>query len=273
MKKLALLISCVLILFSCEEVIEIEVPSGEPKLVIEAIFEVYFDNVPVTADTSVKLRLSADYFDEEIPVVTNAIVTLTNSSNNTTLNFEDINSNGNYQPSSSFIPEDDVEYELTVTYNNQVFKGRATKTKTPQFLSVEQGTKTLFSGKETEVKVIFPDDGSQDNFYQFDFANNLYLSIEDRFFNGSEYNFSFFYQEEEIEVPSTVDIKMSSVTKEYYTFFRVFSSQSGQSGGGPFSTIPSSLLGNIVNTTNSKNFPLGYFHIAETATYELNLTE
>lgn len=273
MKKLALLISCIFFLFSCEEVIEIEVPSGEPKLIIDAVFEVYFDAVPVTADTYVKLRLSADYFDEEIPVVTNAIVTLTNRSNNTILNFEDINSDGNYKPVDSFIPEDGVEYELSVTYNNEVFKGKATKTKTPRFTSVEQGTKTLFSGKETEVKVIFPDDGTQENFYQFDFANNLYLSIEDRFFNGSDYNFSFFYQEEEIEIPTTVHIKMSSVTKEYYTFFRVFSNQSGQSGGGPFSTIPSSLLGNIVNTTNSENFPLGYFHIAETDTYELTLTE
>ena len=38
---------------------------------------------------------------------------------------------GNYIPTSAFIPEDDVVYELSVTYNNEVYKGKASKTKTP----------------------------------------------------------------------------------------------------------------------------------------------
>jgi hypothetical protein len=273
MKKLTLLIFCSIFFFSCEEVIDIEVPSGEPKLIVDAIFEVYFDSVPLTTKTIVKLRLSADYFEEEIPLVTNATVTLEDLSNNTIIHFEDGNLDGNYNPITPFIPEDDVEYELSVTYNNEVFTGKATKIKTPTFINIEQGTKTLFTGKETEVKVAFPDDGSEENYYVFDFSKNLYLPIEDRYFNGSDYNFSFFYQEEEIELPTEVTIKMSGVSKDYYTYFRVFLSQSGQGGGGPFSTIPSSLLGNIVNRTNSKNFPLGYFHIAETATSNLSLTE
>ena len=66
---------------------------------------------------------------------------------------------------------------------------------------------------------------------------------------------------------------MSGITKDYYTYFQVLSSQSGQGGGGPFQSIPSSLLGNIVNTTNDANFPLGYFHISETDTYSIRLVE
>jgi hypothetical protein len=273
MKKSALLLYCSIFFFSCEEVVEIEVPKGEPKLVIEALFEVYFDDVPVTANTVVKLRLSAAYFEEEIPLVTNAIVTLEDLSNNTVIRFEDEDLDGNYIPTTTFIPEDNITYEISITFNNEVFKGKATKTKTPRYINVEQGTKTLFTGKETEVKVEFPDDETQQNYYLFDFTKNLYLSIEDRFFNGSDYNFSFFYQEDEIEIPSDVTIKMAGVTKDYYTYFRVLTSQSGQSGGGPFQTTPSSLLGNIVNTTNTENFPLGYFHISETDTYTLSLTE
>ena len=111
------------------------------------------------------------------------------------------------------------------------------------------------------------------NYYLFDFSNDLFVPIEDRFFNGSTYNFSFFYQQDEIELPSEVIIKMSGVTKEYLTYFNVLISQSGQQAGGPFETIPSSLLGNIVNTTNNENFPLGYFHISETDTYNLSLIE
>jgi len=61
----------------CEKVIDIEVPSIEPKLIIDASFEVLFDQTPVTSNNSVKLRLSADYFDDTIPVVTDATVFLT----------------------------------------------------------------------------------------------------------------------------------------------------------------------------------------------------
>ena len=273
MRKLALFICCSIFLFNCEEVVEIEVPTGTPKLVIEALFEVYFDEIPVTTEAIVKLRLSAGYFDEELPVVTNAIVTLENLSNNTFISFEDGDSDGNYIPSSAFTPEDDVVYELSVTYNNEVYKGKTIKSKTPLFINVEQGTKTLFSGNETEVIVEFSDNELENNFYLFDFSNNLYLSIEDRFFNGSDYNFSFFYQEEEVEIPSEVMIKMAGVSQDYYTYFKVLTNQSGQSGGGPFQTTPSSLLGNIINTSNTNHYPLGYFNISETATYTLSLTE
>jgi len=37
--------------------------------------------------------------------------------------------------------------------------------------------------------------------------------------------------------------------------------------------VPSSLLGNMINTTDEANFPLGYFHISETAIFTLALVE
>jgi hypothetical protein len=262
-----------LFLLSCEKVIDVDVPSIEPKLIIDASFEVLFDETPVTANTIVKLRLSADYFDEAIPTVTNATVFITNLSNNTVINFSDADADGNYEPITTFIPADDVDYELTVIHNNETYKGKASKVKSSQFISVAQGDETLFSGKETEVKVSFTDNASEENFYLFDFENNSFLSIEDRFFNGTDYNFSFFYQEDEIELPTTVRVKMSGITKEYFTYFRILINQSGQNSGGPFQSIPSSLLGNVINTTNEVNFPLGYFHISETDTYSLSLVE
>jgi hypothetical protein len=274
MKNIKLLPIVLLLIFSsCEKVIDVDVPSIEPKLIIDASFEVLFDETPVTANTIVKLRLSADYFDEAIPTVTNATVFITNLSNNTVINFSDADVDGNYEPITTFIPADDVDYELTVIHNNETYKGKASKVKSSQFISVEQGDETLFSGKETEVKVSFTDNASEENFYLFDFENNSFLSIEDRFFNGTDYNFSFFYQEDEIELPTTVRVKMSGITKEYFTYFRILINQSGQNSGGPFQSIPSSLLGNVINTTNEVNFPLGYFHISETDTYLLSLVE
>ena len=66
---------------------------------------------------------------------------------------------------------------------------------------------------------------------------------------------------------------MLGISKEYFTYLRILIGQSGQNGGGPFETVPTSLLGNMINTTNENNFPLGYFHIAETDTFAIFLEE
>ncbi|SDS13811.1 protein of unknown function [Polaribacter sp. KT25b] len=274
MKKLYILpILFILFFTSCEKVIDVDVPSIEPKLIIDASFEVYFNRSPVTAKTIVKLSSSADYFDETIPAVTSATVFLTDVSTNTIINFSNTNSDGNYEPINSFIPADDTSYELTVIYNNETYKGFATKVKSTPFTDVYQGDETLFSGEETELKVSFFDEPIVENYYLFDFSENLFLSIDDRFFDGNDYNFSFFYQEDEIELPNRVTVKMSGITKDFYTFFEILNSQSGQNSGGPFQSVPSSLLGNMINTTNEDNFPLGYFHISETDTFTLDLVE
>jgi len=275
-KKLQLFIASLLFIFmvtSCEKIVDIDTPIGESRLIIEAVFEVYFNNNPITAKTEVRLTTSAPYFDENIPKVTDATVFITNLSDNSVVNFTYSNQKGTYLPNTNFIPSDDIIYELTVIHENEIYKSTNTKQKTPSLVSVIQGDKTLFSGKETEIKIKFEDDPSQENFYIFDFDGNLRTALEDRFFNGSVYEFSFFYQEDEIELPRNVTIKIASATKDYYEFYRVVLNQSGQNGGGPFQSVPASLLGNIINKTNFKNFPLGYFHIADVDKFDLDLVE
>ena len=274
MKNIKIISLLLIVLFTnCEKVIDVDVPSIEPKLIIDATFEVLFDENPVVANTFVKLSLSADYFDDTIPTVTNAAVFLTNLLDNSIINFTDENEDGNYEPIISFIPADDVEYELTIIYNNETYKGKATKVKSTPFTDIIQGDETLFSGDEIELKISFTDNVDVDNYYLFNIDTYNFITIEDRFFNGTDYNFSYFYEDENIELPKNIMLKMSGMTKEYYTYFEILVSQGGQNGGGPFQAIPSSLLGNMINKTNEENFPLGYFHISETDTFNIELVE
>ncbi len=272
MKKIITLpVLAVFLFLSCEKVINVDVPSTAPKLIIDATFDVFFNTTPVTANTVVKLSLSADYFDTSIPSVNNATVFITNLSDNTVVPFKSSNSDGNYLPSTTFIPQDDVEYELTVIHNNETYKGKATKVKSTKLISVVQGSRTFFTGKETEVEVTFKDNALEKNFYLFDGSQNKYRALEDKFFNGREYRFSFIYRDDEIKLPATVLFKMIGVSEAYYTYFRVLNDQSGQNSGGPFESVPTALLGNIVNTSNDNNFPLGYFHISETDVATISL--
>ena len=272
MKNIKIYFVLIAIIFSsCEKVVEIAVPSIEPKLIIDASFEVLFDETPVTANTVVKLRLSADYFDETIPTVTNASVSLKNLSNNTVIAFSDTNLDGDYVPVNAFIPEDDIAYELIVIHENETYKGKATKVKSTPLVEVKQGDKTLFSGKETEVIATFNDEIAAENYYLFSFSENNLSLIQDRFFDGQTYDVSNYFREDDIDLPATITIKMSGISKDYFNYFRILKDQSGQNGGGPFQSVPSSLLGNMIHTTNEANFPLGYFHISETDTYTINL--
>jgi len=274
MKKIYILTILIILLFTnCEKVIEVSVPSIEPKLIIDASFEVLFNQNPVATNSVVKLSLSADYFDNTIQTVTNATVFLTNLSNNEVYVFSDLDANGNYEPINSFFPSDNTEYELTVIHENETFKGKAIKVKSNKINDIQQGDETLFSGEEIELKISFTDEVAVENYYLFNIDIYNYITIEDRYFDGSEYNFSYFYEDDNIEFPKNIAIKMSGVSKEYYTYFRVLINQSGQNAGGPFQSVPSSLLGNMINSTNEANFPLGYFHIAETDTFNIDLID
>ena len=192
MKKLAIFFS-IMLLFSCEDVIEIEVPSSEPKLVVDAFFEVYYNQTPITANTVVKLRESTDYFEEQIPIEY-ATVILKDAK---TKQLADINANdldGNFEPITPFIPLENIDYELNIFYNGEVYKSTANKIKTSGFSEVYQGNSTLFTGEEIEVNVSFIDDVNTETNYLFNFSNDLFLPIQDRFFNGSTYNFSFYLE-------------------------------------------------------------------------------
>lgn len=274
MKKIFVLTLLLSFFFSsCEKVVDIDVPSIPPKLIIDASFEVYFNENPVTAKTIVKLRESADYFDTIIPTVTNANVFLTDLSNNNVINFSDTNADGDYEPTSAFIPVDNIEYELTVIHENETYKGKATKVKSTPIINVEQGDETLFSGNEVEIKVKIQDPSEEENFYFFDFSKNNYSVLEDRFFDGQEYEVPNFYSEDDLDLPTIAIIKMSGISKDYFTYMRILIEQSGENAGGPFETVPTSLLGNMINTTDNDNFPLGYFHISETDTFTIKLVK
>lgn len=268
----------VFVLCSCEKIIDVNVPSVEPKLVIDATFEVFFNENPVTADTEVKLTLTSDFFDENIRGVTDATVSLKDLSDNSVINYINTDDDGNYLPDTTFIPQDGIVYELIINYNNETYTSRATKTKSTPITNIEQTSRPFFVGEVLELKVSFfdiPNENEMDgNFYLFDFSDDRFSLVEDRLFeDGKELTISEFYDDEDQELPRTIDIKLSGINKKYFNYFNILTNQAGAGGGGPFETIPATLLGNITNSSNDANYPLGYFHISETDLISVTLEE
>ncbi|WP_460219240.1 DUF4249 domain-containing protein [Psychroserpens sp. MEBiC05023] len=273
MRRLIYILTVLIAVTSCEDVIDIEVPNSEPRLVVDASFEFYFNEDPIAIDGYLRLTMSAPFFDGNVPAVNNATVYITNLDNNSVVSFEAEGDNGFYTPEvgSVIIPEFDVLYELTVIYNNETFKATTQLYPTALIENIEQGDGTLFEGDETEIKVTFTDNGTRDDFYLFDFDFNLLEVSEDRFYQGESFTFSYFY--EDMLPGQDLTIKILGIDERYFNYAGLLIEQSEQEGGNPFQTAPALLRGNIINITNPDNYALGYFNLSEAHRFNFTIEE
>jgi len=268
-----LLFALTISLFSCEDVIEVEVQNTTPRLVIDAQFNIFTALEAPRLEGGVKLSMSANYFDLNVPIIKDALVTIThlNSGLEYPLDFDE--SIGMFLPNKiDFLTDFNSKYELKVVYNGQVYRGNTNFVPVPPILKAVQGTKTLFSGDETEIILSFQDFSERDDFYLYDFGQDIYRPIEDRFFQGEEFVFSHFYSSDEVKVGDLITIKAHGVEEQYYNYFNLILTLT-DSNGGPFQSLPASSRGNILNVTQPDNYPLGYFLISESDQKQLLIEE
>lgn len=247
--------------FSCEDVIDVDVPSTEPRLVIDASID-WFKGTNGN-EQSIKLSLSAPFFDEEVPPANNAIVYITDQ-NNVVYNFIEDENSGIYK-NLNFIPVINTEYNLTIIYKNETYTGIEKLLPVPELEYVEQNLEGGISGEETEIKAFFMDPSDQENYYFFEFIPNIPVTptldtFKDEFVNG---NLIFgFYVEENLNPGSSVVIRNHGVSERFYEFMFVLLQQTVENEG-PFETQPATVRGNCMNVTNPDNYPLGYFKLSE----------
>jgi len=276
MKKTKLIYFFILLLIigSCQDVVDIDVPMGAPRLVVDASLEFtrLSDTTIEPNDHKIRLTTSGPFFDKDIPVVENATVTITNLTTNQTLNFSQSFELGIYLPDSqNFDWNFDSNYELSILYNNEVYKASTKVIPSTPITSIAQGDNTLFEGDETEIIVSFTDDGTTTNFYLFDFDFNLFFASDDRFYQGEEFSFSYFYED---AVPGNeIVIKILGIDKQYFNYTTLLIEQSEEQGANPFLTPPVPLRGNIINTSNKPNYSLGYFNLSETYSFPFTIKE
>ena len=250
-------------LSSCEDVIEVEVQNTTPRLVIDAQFNLYTKEQQLRLEGGVRLSFSVNYFEQQVPIVKDAIVTIThlNSGREYPLLYNE--SEGLFLPEMiDFLTDFNSDYEIKVLHLGQTYIGTTQFVPVPPILKAVQGTKTLFSGDETEIVLAFQDFPEREDYYLYDFGQNIYRPIEDRFFQGEEFVFSHFYSSDEVKVGDLITIKSHGVEEQYYNYFNLILNLT-DSNGGPFQSLPASSRGNIVNITDPENYPLGYFLISE----------
>jgi len=263
-----LLIVMVLSLVSCEDVVDVDLDSAKPKLVIEA--SILWKKGTDGSQQKIKLTKSSDYFSNIAPpVVTGAIVSI--SSSTSTFNFS-YNSGSEDYNCYNFAPVIGETYVLTVIADGETYLATETLQEVPEIETVEQNNQGGFLGDAIEVKFFYQDDAAVDNFYLIQFNSNFNLLPEydvndDKFFQGNQ--MFGLYSNDKMVSGDDLTFTLHGISERYYNYLNVLLGVSGGNGGSPFSTPPATVRGNFVNQTNPNNFAFGYFSLSEidTKTY------
>lgn len=258
-------IAVILILFfmvSCEDVINVDLNTAPPRLVVEA--SINWDKETDGNQQFIKLTTTTAYFSDTIPTVSGATVFITNSAN-VVFDFVENNTPGIYE-CSNFLPVLNETYILTIIYDGETYNATDKLLATPSINRIEQKDDGGILGEDIEVKIFYDDIVDETNFYLLQ-IDDPYKAIpqygvdEDRFFQNNEL-FGLYFSED-LKPGDQLTFTLNSITQNSYNYLNILLSQAGSSNGGPFSTPTATVRGNVVNQTNFNNFALGYFRLSE----------
>ena len=247
--------------FGCEEVIDVDLNTAEPRLVVDAAIK--WQKGTDGSQQIIKLTTTAAYFSNSVPVVSGATVFVTDEAGNN-FQFVEDQQTSDYI-CSNFIPLLNQSYTLTVIYENQTYTATELLRAVPAIDSIEQQPDGGFSGEDTELKIFFTDNGATTDYYLFAIrpqSRPLYQVLDDNFIQGNQ-SFGLF-NIEDLDSGTEVDIEFSAISQQYYNYLSILLSIAGEASGSPFQSPPVTVRGNVVNQTDASNFALGYFSLSET---------
>lgn len=259
-----ILATCALLLIRCEEVVKVDLETLDPEIVVDASID--WQKGTSGSTQTITITTTTGYYDTETPAVSGATVTVTTGSK--AFMFLEASEAGRYV-CTDFEPVIGETYTLTIGYKGETYTASETLIGTPGIEDqIDQINDGGFGGDEIEVKVYFQDDGSRNNFYMSSvtapFAKfPIYTVDSDERTQGNRTNLVFGH--EDTDHGDALVIRLYGISERYYGYMKRLLEATG-TGGGPFSTTPAAVRGNIVNQTNKTNYALGYFRITEVVT-------
>lgn len=283
-----ILFSFIIFTTSCEDVIEVNLPTGRSRLIIDAIMRV--DTNKEFIPVEVKVSKTNNFFEDITATSLESIIIIYTTTENqlvTSTGFSNLveldPGSGIYTPDPSFSTEqrirtsvlenEDVLFNLIIEHEGRKYISQTRYVQSGAITSVMQGDGFLFNGDETEIVVAFIDNPDNENFYVFDFDFDEFLVTEDTFYNGQEFEFSYFY-DDNLEPGMEVTVSALGADRTFYNYMNQLIEQS-QGEQGPFQTPAATVRGNVFDVTDLDNrdvfdnveqadlYPLGYFAIVQ----------
>lgn len=267
---------------ACEDVIEVDVPEEEPRLIVNALIRI--DTSTTVFYPRVTVGLTSSFFGT-IPVTGLEDITITNldadntGGENSIILVETGENTGVYEREANTDLFTFGEIILQLTHNGRSYLARTRYVPTVPITSLEQGTETLFNDDDTEIQISVQDIEGQDDFYVLGFGEGEFLVLEDQFFDGQEFGFSYFL-ERNVELGEELTVSILGADQDLYNYMNLLIEQT-EDNLGVFETPVATVRGNIFDVTDFDNvevldnvgqpnvFPLGYFAIVQEFTETL----
>lgn len=275
MKRLLIILSVLsLIWSSCQEVITVELPNLEPKLIVDALIRI--DTTISSTLVTVSIRQTSDFFGEISPVSVDQITmsNLDNPGNNTDQVLDETEpGSGIYQQFFSTEELARDRWFLQINYQGEFYVAESLMQYSVPIDQLTIGDGSLFSGDVTEILVRYSDIGGREDYYLFDYGNDDFFASEDVFYDGQQFEFSYFY-DEQFNPGDTLTVSIMGIDRDFFNYMNLLREQS-EGGFGPFATPAVSVRGNLINATDINNndnynnvndpdnYALGYFAIVQ----------
>ncbi|SHG24387.1 DUF4249 family protein [Flagellimonas flava] len=278
MRRITPYLCILLALFSCEDVVEVDVPEEEPRLIVEALVRI--DESQALFRPIVKVSLTSSFFGS-IPVTGLTDISILNlalstSGENSFIVLEEIEEGSGLYQDPDPVGLDffaNGELILQLTHEGRLYFARAEYARAVPIDNLQQGDETLFDDDDVELEITITDRGDTDDYYVMDFGEGEFLALEDEFFNGQEFNFSYF-PERTLEPGDEITVSILGADRSFFNYMDLLVEQTFDNQG-VFETPVATVRGNIFDVTDLDNidvfdnveqpdlFPLGYFAIVQ----------
>ncbi|MEM6893389.1 MAG: DUF4249 family protein [Bacteroidota bacterium] len=283
---------------SCEDVIDVDLPTAESKLVVNGIIRV--DTTQEFVPVEIRFSESSNFFDDNTPTQVDQVFIIYGQPDprqpELLLNVafsnlaEEVPGTGIYTPDPNFSMDQRIRtsavfpgtlFILQVSFKDRSYASRTFYAPAVAIDNLEQGDNTLFDEDDTEVLVTITDPPDEQNYYVFDFGFGEFLALDDQFIDGQDFEFSYFY-ERDLEPGDVVDVSVLGADREFHNYINLLVEQT-ENDGGVFETPAATIRGNVFDVTGLDNnllfdnvnrpetFPLGYFAVVEEFTQTLTI--
>ena len=258
-----------LLIAACEDVIDLPLQKGPPRLVVEASLD-WEKGTPGNLQT-ISLSQSTGFYEPSgFLGVSGASVKVTNDVSGRVYDFVD-QGNGQYGI-SDFEPVLGQAHTLEIIHGGQVYTATETMVPVPPIDSIHQDREGGFDDGLLEIHIGFTDPPQEGNNYLFRIQRQGDLLpaleyMEDEFVNGNTIDFWYEISDDDdsdlepFAPGDVVEVEMYGISRDHYDFIKIIIDQYG--GSGPFDSTPVGVRGNCVNETDPENYPYGYFRLSE----------
>ncbi len=281
---------------ACEDVIDVDLPEQETRLVVNGLIRVDFGQEFV--NVQVGMSETSNFFEENQPtqvqsaaIIYGVLDEFGEIVNPAFSNLAEVDpGSGIYVPDPNFTSDQRIRtvdvfpgvvFFLQITYNDRNYFARTEYAPTVPINSLSQGDETLFDEDDIEVIVSFTDVPDEENYYVFDFGFGEFLAIDDQFIDGQEFEFSYFY-DSNLEPGQQINVSILGATQDFYNYVDLLVEQTDDTGG-VFQTPITTARGNVFDITDLDNidvfdnveqpelFALGYFAVVQEFTQTLTI--